>query len=319
MPEIDLSIIVPVYNENEYLDQLVKSLLTKDGLLKELLIVDGGSTDGSVKRILCLAHEEQSIKYIANPKRFVSEGFNKAFQEAEGKYIALVGSHASYSEGYFSHGVKILDDDKADAVGGILLQRGKTEKSEVIAKVMSSKLGVGNTPFRTENNEKYVKSTAFAIYKREIFEKVGLLDEALIRNQDDEFHYRLNAAGFRMLMTPEMQSIYYVRDNLRSLFQQYFQYGLYKPLVIKKVPSGFQLRHLIPFLFVCYLILLLPASLSYPQFLVPLGLYFILILIESINLQDSIQEMIYSMLVFATLHIAYGLGFLLGIPKVIYY
>ncbi|MDZ7648838.1 MAG: hypothetical protein U5K54_17615 [Cytophagales bacterium] len=120
------------------------------------------------------------------------------------------------------------------SVGGPLIQKGKSEKGKAIAHAMSSKLGVGDTEFRTDSKKQYVDSVAFAMYKREIFDSIGVMDEQLIRNQDDELHYRMNAAGYRILMVPEMQCVYYVRETLRGLFKQYFQYGLFKPFTFSK-------------------------------------------------------------------------------------
>lgn len=311
---MQLSIVVPVFNEIDYLDDLVASLLYNDGLQKELLLVDGRSTDGTTDKIKKLAQNNPGVVYVDNPDRYVSQGFNKAYKIAKGKYLALVGAHAEYSENYFSNGVSILEADKADAVGGVLIQKGKTWKSEVIAKVMSSKIGVGNTPFRTANTEQFVESAVFAIYKRSIFEKIGLFDEELIRNQDDEFHYRLNAAGFKMLMTPSMSAKYFVRQDIPSLYQQYYNYGLYKPLVLKKVPEGVKLRHLIPFCFVLYL-LITPLSWCYPILLLPLVLYLAIITFVSFKNNNSLSSILYSIMIFPTLHISYGLGFALGLFK----
>jgi GT2 family glycosyltransferase len=311
---IDLSIIVPVYNEIDYVDKLIESLLYNDGITKELLLVDGRSNDGTTEKIKAISEKNKAIKYVDNPMRYVSQGFNKAFKMSKGKYLALVGAHAEYSENYFSSGVQILEKNKADAVGGVLIQKGKSWKGNVIANVMSSKLGVGNTPFRTETEERFVESAAFAIYKREIFERIGFFDEELIRNQDDEFHYRLNAAGFKMLMTPSMSANYFVRENIPSLFKQYYNYGLYKPLVLKKVPSGLKLRHLIPFFFTGY-IFFLPLAILYPIYLIPLLCYILLIFYISIKTNNSFKTVLYCMLIFPTLHFSYGLGFLLGLFK----
>lgn len=311
---MDLSIIVPVFNEKDYIDNLINSLMYEDGISKELLLVDGRSTDGTTDKIKAIASSNPLIRYVDNPDRYVSQGFNRAYKIARGKYLALVGAHAEYSQNYFSNGVDVLNNNKADAVGGILEQKGNSWKAKLIARAMSSPFGVGNTPFRTEKKERFVESAVFAIYKKEIFEKIGSFDEELIRNQDDEFHYRLNAAGFKMLMTPKMRAIYFVRQDLPSLFKQYFNYGLYKPLVLKKVPSGVKIRHLIPFFFVVY-VLLLPLVFFIPLLLIPGILYLLLITYASVKYNNTLTDILYSILVFPTLHFSYGLGFLLGLSK----
>jgi GT2 family glycosyltransferase len=251
---------------------------------------------------------------VNNEQKFVSYGFNKAFPLSKGKYVTLMGAHAQYPTNFFNTGVSSLEKNECDSVGGPLLQVGKTETGKAIAYAMSTKFGVGGTEFRTETKKMYVDSVAFAIYKREIFEKVGLLDEELIRNQDDEFHYRINAAGYRILMVPEMACVYYVRNTISGLFKQYFQYGLYKPRVFKKVRKGFRLRHMIPSLFVLYT-WSLPLIYLLPMWVVFLAIYIIFLFYYSFKNKLPFLQKLISLLVFPTLHIAYGLGFLLGLKK----
>ena len=140
------------------------------------------------------------------------------------------------------------------------------------------------------------------------------MDEALVRNQDDEFHYRLNQAGFRMLMLPELEVIYYVRDSLSKLYSQYYQYGFYKPLVLKKVKSGMRLRHLIPAFFVMYLFSL-PLALWCWWWVLPLCFYLVLSLYFSLQAPAPWSVRCRIPMVFPTLHIAYGWGFLRGLAR----
>lgn len=311
---MELSIICPVYNEIGFIDELVRSLTAAAPVWKEILLVDGGSTDGTRERIKTLAATTPGLMLIENPEKYVSPGFNKAFHQSTGHHIAFIGAHAEYPIDYFEVALKYLNRNECDAVGGPLRQMGKNRLGKAIAYAMSTKFGVGDTEFRTANQKMYVQSVAFAVYKRTVFEKAGLLDEQLIRNQDDEFHYRLNAMGFRMLMVPEMQSTYYVRSTLRGLFSQYFQYGLYKPLVLKKVRSGIRIRHLIPAVFVIYLVTL-PVAFCCSWWLLPLAAYSGLAAYFSSRSQDGLKSFCLSLMVFPVLHIAYGLGFLIGLFK----
>ncbi len=249
-----LSVIIPTLNERAHIEALLKSIKQLDSVSKEIFIVDGGSLDGTREKIKELSYFDNNIYLIDNPDRYVSQGFNKAFKSSNGKYIALIGAHAIYPMDYFAACINAIESGQCDVAGGFLVQEGKNLIGKAIAKAMSSRFGVGNTPFRTTRKRMYVDSVAFAVYHRRVFDKIGLLDEELIRNQDDEFHYRLNRAGFRILMLPELEVVYYVRDSVKKLFSQYYQYGYYKPLVLQKVTSGMSWRHLIPSFFVLYLI-----------------------------------------------------------------
>lgn len=309
-----LSIIIPVLNEEAFIQNLIDTLLFSDPKEKEIFIVDGGSVDKTVKIILENKEKYPNIIYLENKEKSATHAFNKAFIESNGKYVAFIGAHANYSVNYFSYAVELLEQNKCDVVGGVLKQEGKTDMGRMIAKCMSSKFGVGGTEFRTSNQEGFVQSVAFAVYKREIIEKVGLMDINLIRNQDDEFHYRIVDQGYKILMTPEISSTYYVRSSLCKLFKQYFDYGLYKPLVLNKVKSGVRIRHLVPSLFICYLILFTIHQTINTS--VPLFMYLLLDAYFSWKNANNITEYIYSLLTYPTLHVAYGTGFLVGIIKI---
>ncbi len=310
----DISIICPLLNEKDFIPSLAESLLINDGLDKELLFVDGGSTDGSREIIKKLSSADFRIKLVNNTRKYVNYGFNIAFEQSNGKYIAFLGAHTQYPGDYLKQAVDALQNNECDAVGGPLKQVGRSTMGKAIAYCLGSKFGVGNTEFRVYKKRMYVDSVAFAVYKREIFENIGLLDEDLIKNQDDEFHYRLNKAGYKILMIPGMQSIYYVRDNIRGLVKQYFNYGLFKPLVLRKIGRFISIRHFIPAMFVLYL-LSFPLIYVSILWLLPLVLYLMLDLSFSLKAKGGILVKLYSIIVFPVLHISYGLGFLLGLTK----
>jgi len=158
---------------------------------------------------------------------------------------------------------------------------------------------------------------AMAIYKRSLFEEIGLFDEELVRNQDDEFHYRMNDRGYRILMEPSMESTYYVRDDLGSLWRQYFYYGFYKPLVFKKVRSGLKARHVIPSAFTAYLLLSPFILLLTRLALLPLLAYLVLSFLFSIKISAKPLDLLRSVTVFFVLHLSYGLGMILGLKKIL--
>lgn len=309
-----LTVIIPTLNEKAYVAKLIESINLLDSVPKEILISDGGSTDGTVEEVLVMQANNPSIRLVNNPDKYVSHGFNRAYRESNSEYISLIGAHALYPPHYFSTCIEAIESGECDVAGGFLVQKGKTIMGHAIAYVMSSKFGVGNTPFRTSRKRMYVDSVAFAVYSRKVFERVGLLDEELIRNQDDEFHYRLNKAGLRILMLPEIEVVYYVRDSISKLFKQYYQYGYYKPLVLKKVSSGLRMRHLVPAMFTIYLITL-PLAMWYPFWLLPIVLYIFLSIFESMRSACTLATKLRIPLVFFVLHFAYGSGFLKGLFK----
>lgn len=309
---MQLSIVIPVFNEIKYIRPLLDSLLVNDNVEKEIFLADGGSTDGTIDVINSYAAKYPNIHLVHNEKKYVSFGFNKVFPLTKGKYITLMGAHALYPQGFFNNGLRYLEANECDVVGGPLKQDGKSATGKAIAYAMSSKFGVGNTEFRTEKRKMFVDSVAFAIYRRSIFDDIGLLDVNLIRNQDDELHYRMNAAGYKILMVPEMECVYYVRDTLGSLFRQYYQYGLYKPMVLRKIKKGIRLRHLVPAFF-CLYIFSLPLSIIFPVWLLPMVLYLVIAVVLAFRAPLKLQQQLTVLLVFPVLHLGYGLGFLKGL------
>jgi glycosyltransferase involved in cell wall biosynthesis len=312
---MDISIVIPVLNEVRYIESLVVHLISDmDDLAVEVLICDGGSTDGTQDKVMELSKRYPKVKLLNNPQRYVSFAFNNAYTVAQGKYIGLLGAHALYPKDFLKFAFTALESNDCDVVGGPLIQKGKTDTGKAIAYAMSSKFGVGGTEFRTEKKRMYVDSVAFAIYRKEIFEKAGLLDTELIRNQDDELHYRLNKFGYRILMIPEMTCEYYVRDSLKALWKQYFGYGYYKPLVLKKVKGAVRIRHLVPAAFVLYLVSL-PLALISILWCIPVLIYAIIIVGITFQSNLSYTSKMYLPLVFIILHCAYGLGFIKGLLK----
>lgn len=309
-----LSIIIPVLNEERHILDLIASLIQEDGIEKEVFLVDGGSTDQTISIIKEEQKKHPNIFLEYNKKKFVSHGFNKTYQKTKGKYITLLGAHSVYPDAFFKAGISELEAGSCDVIGGPLKQHGKTCIGESIAYAMSCRFGVGGTEFRTEKKRMYVDSVAFAIYRKEIFDHIGLLDEELIRNQDDELHYRINANNYRILMIPEMECTYYVRNSIQSLFKQYFAYGFYKPLVLKKVRQAIRFRHLIPAAFTLYLITL-PLIAYYWWWFLPFTLYLAFNIFFSIQNLLPLKNKLLLPVIFFTLHLSYGLGFILGLPK----
>lgn len=309
-----LSAIVPAFNEAHHIEKLITEFLQFAPQNSEIWVADGGSTDGTLQILQRISSLDPRVHSVKNPDKYVSFGFNKVFPLTQGKYIALLGAHAHYSPDYFHKAIEALENNEADAVGGLLKQTAKTQKGKAIAAAMSSKFGVGNTEFRTEQKRMYVDSVAFAIYKRSLFEELGLLDTELLRNQDDELHYRFNAAGKRILMIPEINSVYFVRENFSALFRQYYQYGLYKPLVFKKIKSSVRIRHLIPAIFVLYMLTLPLASIN-TLWLLPFGVYFILLVYNGCMEYKELRFAFHKMIAIITIHVSYGFGFLIGLIK----
>ncbi len=130
-----------------------------------------------------------------------------------------VDGHCEITPTYVERCVAHLSKDKVDGVGGSVETIGKTHVAQVIARAMSSTFGVGNSAFRTRQGQTlYVDTIPFPAYRRSVIKLAGNYDEELVRNQDDEYNYRLRELGAKLLLAADVKSKYYSRSSLRSLW-----------------------------------------------------------------------------------------------------
>jgi GT2 family glycosyltransferase len=217
--------------------------------------------------------------------------------------------------------VHYLSTREADCVGGAIENIGEGFWGQAISLAMSSPFGVGDAHFRYSHRERYVDTLAFCAYRREVFDKIGLFDEKLVRNQDYELNYRLRKAGGKILLTPAIKSRYYTRASLRRLWSQYFQYGLWKVQMLRMHPRSVRIRQLVPPLFV--LALLLSGALSAISSLAAWVFALVVASYLSLSLAFSFSIAAHKgwrylpilPVIFACLHLSWGLGFLYSLAQ----
>ncbi len=317
-----VSIVMPVRNEIGYIQRSLQAVLAQDYPRErmEILIVDGMSEDGTREYIHDQQRHTPNLYLLDNPAYIVPAGLNIAIAEAKGEIVIRVDGHCVIAPDYVRRCVEYLERESVVGVGGPMETVGETPTASTIALAMSSPFGVGNSAFRVRvNAHRYVDTIPFPAYRMSTLRAAGPFDETLIRNQDDEYNYRLRAMGGKLLLAPDVRSKYYSRSSLGALWKQYFQYGYFKVRVLQKHPAQFSLRQFVPPAFVGTLLVALVSSV----FVVPMR-YLLLGLIltySTVNLGVSLHIMKHHgrkhilrlPLAFATLHIAYGLGFWTGL------
>ena len=281
---------------------------------KELILVDGGSKDKTVEMINAYSEKYPQIRLLHNPDKYVSFALNMAIRAAKGDSIVRLDAHTDYADDYFLQVIKTFDRTGADVVGGPTRTAYKTSFQRAVGYCISTKMGVGDSKVHDDTYEGYTDTVTFGSWKKDMFNDVGYFDTQLMRNQDDEFGYRAKSFGKKLYLNPAIKLWYYPRSNIKGLFKQYFQYGLFKPLVLKKVGSEAKIRHFIPAFFTLYIVSL-PLAFISALWLLPLALYFLLALVFAVRCPGSIMEKIYCPVIYPTLHLAYGSGFLLGLFK----
>ena len=230
--------------------------------------------------------------------------------------------HCEVAPDYIRCCVSHLLRDGVEAVGGPLETIGESATARAIATAMSSRFGVGGSAFRVATSStRFTDTVAFPAYTRAVIDRGGPFDEELVRNQDDEYNYRLRKLGVRILLAADVRSRYYSRATLTKLGSQYFQYGYWKVRILQKHPRQMQWRQFVPPLFVATLlagVLLLPVFPAARFFTgLLLSLYAAAVILAALLSagRSKWQSLPLLPLAFATLHFSYGLGFLFGLLK----
>lgn len=319
-----VSILMPMRNEEAFVQRSLGAVLAQDypSDRLEVIIADGLSTDRTREIIQNLQGQHPNVRLIDNPGQITSTAINLAIREARGSLLVLVGGHCEIAGDYVSKCVSHLANHECDCVGGVLETVGETFWARAIAAVMSSRFGVGGSTFRVGVSEAAVADTAvFAAYKREMVELTGEFDEELVRNQDDEYNYRLRKLGGCIMVSPQIRSRYYSRATLKTLWKQYFQYGYWKVRILQKHPRQMQPRHFVPALLVVALVLLgltAPFSVAGQIMLLATLLTYLLGNVAAATLSASRTEWRLLPLIsvaFVVIHFAYGSGFLVGLTR----
>lgn len=319
-----ITVILPVRNEENYIARCLRAVIAQDypAGQTEIIVVDGMSTDATREIIRQFQADHANIVLIDNPAKIVPTGMNKALRIAKGAVIIRVDGHCVIAPDYLSRCVEHLQHDQVNAVGGAMTTIGEDYLSESIAVSMSSAFGVGGSAFRTHTGEnRLVDTVPFAAYPAELIQKIGLYDEELVRNQDDEYNYRIRASGGKLLLAADVHSIYFSRGSLAKLWKQYFQYGFYKIRVLQKHPRQMSLRQFVPPAFAALLglssLLTVLTKWGWQLLTLVTGIYLAANICASLFTASrrGWQHLLLLPICFAILHLSYGIGFLFGLIK----
>jgi len=324
-----LSVILAIRNEGKYIIGTLKSII-ESNVDMEIIVSDGMSNDNTRDIVYELARSHSNITLIMNENKYMSHGFNRALTNAKGDYILMLGGHSRLTKNYINDALNIGYKIDTDCVSGIMQTASNGIFGSTISIAQISFFGVGGVKFRDAsiNDGSYVDTGVFGLYKREVFEKIGGLDEELIRNQDDEFNFRLIQNGGKIWLEPSIKSVYYPRNSLKKLFKQYFLYGFFKVRVMQKRRGVASWRHLVPGAFtLALLISIFTFPFSHLPFYLVFGSYLTANLLatiwEAFKLITHRKVLITGHhspataallpITFLTLHFSYGSGFLCGL------
>ena len=318
-----VSVIVPMHNEGRYIERCLRSVAgqsyPRDRF--EVIVVDGGSSDGSRELAESLRDGLPGLRLVDNRAKHTARGLNMGLALARGEIIARVDAHAAVAPDFLRESVAALQRTGADVVGGPIETLGEGPAGEAVALAVSSPFGVGNAVFRYSHREQWTDTVAFPAYRRDVFDRIGPFAE-IDGGEDDELHYRLRDAGGRVLLTPAIRSTYYARRSYWELGRQYFGYGQAKVVVLSRHPRRTRLRQLVPSAFLVGLSVAAAVAALFGGLLVlPLvvlvGAYLTATLTASLVAArgSGWRHVLRLPLAFASMHLAYGTGFLVGMVR----
>jgi len=315
-----VSIVIPCRNEEKYIKKCIDSVL-KCSYPQELVsiyVCDGLSNDNTRTIVSEISKNKPNVYLLDNTKQTTPFALNLGLKKSNDDVKIILGAHSEIDSNFISENITTLfSKEDIGCAGGVIENVYENKTAEIIGLAMSSPFGVGNAHFRTGSKDGYVDTVAFGAYKNEVFEKTEYFDEDLVRNQDDEFNFRLLKNGFKIYLSNKIHSKYYVRGTYSKLFKQYYQYGYWKVFVNTKHKTVTTVRQLIPLLFVLFLIVGCVCSFLHPylfySYISTISLYFILALSFSLKKTKNFNNISQLVFTFFELHLSYGLGYLIGI------
>lgn len=326
-----ISVVCPIYNEEKYIAKCIDSILEQDFPHDdmEVLFVDGMSSDRTREIVLEYTDKYKFIRLLDNPHRTSPYAMNIGIENAAGDTIFRMDAHAQYPDNYLSELYQKLQElPNAENVGGVCetLPCNETNEAYAIAEVLSNSFGMGNSYFRTGISEiRKVDTVPFGCFHKSLFKRIGLYDTDLDRNQDDELNGRIIRNGGSIYIIPAIKIKYFARDKMEKVRKMFYQYGLYKPLVNKKLGIPATLRQFVPVLFLLGIVLGAVACYIWPTFrwiYMALACLYMLICFY-IGIKNAVKHKRPSLAILIpyalfNTHISYGWGYLRGIFKILF-
>lgn len=311
----DVVVVMPIRNEAADLAAAVRTVLAQQyrGRLAVCLAV-APSEDGTEQIAADLARCDDRIGIVGNPARTTPAGLNAAIRSSQGDVIVRVDGHAELSPGYVERAVSTLARTGAANVGGIQRAVGTTAFEGAVATAMMSRFGTGGAAFHVGGSEGPTDTVYLGVFRRDAIESVGLFDERLVRNQDYELNIRLRGAGHVVWFDPQLVVTYRPRGRWRGLARQFFEYGRWKRVVARLHPEALRPRQMIPPAATLALVTTTVLGVRWRTALVvPLG-YAAIVTMESARLARTLPQFGRLLVVYPTIHLAWGLGFIYGRP-----
>jgi glycosyltransferase involved in cell wall biosynthesis len=317
------SIVIPCLNEAPTIEAVVRAAMSQRWPPErlEILVADGGSTDGTRAVVARLAAEDPRVTLVDNPGRYPSAGMNEGIRRAVGAVIVRMDAHAEYALDYVAAAVDALRRTGAATAGGAARARARAPFQRALSAALSSPLGVGGSAYRDPSREGFVESVWSGAFRREAFERVGLFDEGARANEDAELNQRIIEAGGTVYLSRDVVSFYYPRASLGALVRQYFAYGKGRARTLLRRRRVLSPRPLVPFAAVTALAVLVALAAAWPSarplLVLAVTLYAALVTAEAVRVARRTERGLFPALlvIFPAMHAAHGIGVWAGLCR----
>lgn len=316
-----VSIIITARNEEKYLPMLFEDILNQTYPLQniEVVLMDSNSTDNTrlVMEEFKKNNETLSVQIVTNERQIQAAGFNEGVKHATGDVVLKIDAHSRIPEDFVQKNVN-------EIIAGAYVCGGNRptvvdsddDFSKTLHIVEESALGSSIANYRKSNVKRKVDSIFHGMYRKEVFDKVGLADERLLRTEDNEFHYRVRKAGYDIIFNPEIESYQYIRPTFTKMIQQKFANGYWIGLTSHVCRDCLSLFHFGPGVFVAtLLVLMMLTPVSFVPLLTVVFLYLLAVLglsVFEISKQKFNPTLLLIPFIMIAIHFAYGVGTIKG-------
>ena len=319
-----VSIVIRAYNEEKYLPGLIEDLKnqTYPKTKIEILFINAMSTDRTrdiIERFIAEKTEFISIRLYDNPKKNQASGFNLGIRNSVGDVILKIDAHSKVTENFVRNNVALIQEGESICGGSRpTIVEGRGNWAKILHLVEENMFGSSIANYRNRSQDGYVASIFHGMYKREVFQRAGLVDEQLGRTEDNELHYRMRNHGYQIRYSPSVLSYQYIRPTFKKMFYQKYSNGFWIGLTSHVQSKCLSLFHYVPCIFVLSIVfsaVLAPFSLLFLSFIVAVYSIFLL----TVTLLTLVKEknsllLLFPFLLFS-IHLAYGCGTIVGLIR----
>ena len=311
-----ITVILPILNEEADLQNCISAILQQDYAGEiEIILALGPSKDKTNQIAQNLAAADKRIKLVNNPTGQTAKGLNLAIAESSFEIICRIDGHSEISNSYLKTAISIMQEKGAVNVGGLMHADSQSGLQRTIAQAMRSKLGVGASKFHTGGKAGPSDTVYLGTFKKSAILAAGGFDERYIRAQDWELNHRMRAQGGLIWFDPRLVVTYRPRKSLSKLAKQYFQYGRWRRVISRQHPKTTNFRYLAPpVALVINLLSVVFGVLVAKIFFLPVLIYITLLIIGGLITGRKIADKLLMPIVFATMHLSWGAGFITS-PK----